>query len=105
MTIQHPHPAGKSRSLASLVILLASLLALSACETTGLGGMSGSAEQRAERLARNGQHDDAAGAYIGLATDAAGSERDRLTLLAVEQWLDAGDVNQHGRAVFVQWRC
>jgi len=99
MTIHHPHPAGKSRSLASLVILLASLLALSACETTGLGGMSGSAEQRAERLARNGQHDDAAGAYIGLATDAAGSERDRLTLLAVEQWLDAGDVTRARRSM------
>jgi outer membrane PBP1 activator LpoA protein len=92
MTNHHPHPAGKSRSLASIVVLLTSLLALSACETTGLGGFSGSGEQRAERMAQNGQHDDAAGAYIGLATNAVGADRDRLTLLAVEQWLDAGDV-------------
>jgi outer membrane PBP1 activator LpoA protein len=92
MTNHHPHPAGKSRSLASIVVLLTSLLALSACETTGLGGFSGSGEQRADRMAQNGQHDDAAGAYIGLATNAVGADRDRLTLLAVEQWLDAGDV-------------
>jgi outer membrane PBP1 activator LpoA protein len=92
MTNHHPHPAGKSRSLASIVVLLTSLLALSACETTGLGAFSGSGEQRAERMAQNGQHDDAAGAYIGLATNAVGADRDRLTLLAVEQWLDAGDV-------------
>ncbi len=94
MTNHHPHPAGKSRSLASIVVLLTSLLALSACETTGLGALSGSGEQRAERMAQNGQHDDAAGAYIGLATNAVGVDRDRLTLLAVEQWLDAGDVTR-----------
>jgi outer membrane PBP1 activator LpoA protein len=29
--------------------------------------------------------------YIGLAADAGGAERDRLTLLAIEQWLNAGD--------------
>ena len=29
--------------------------------------------------------------YISLAADAGATERDRLTLLAVEQWLDAGD--------------
>jgi len=29
--------------------------------------------------------------YISLAADASAAERDRLTLLAVEQWLDAGD--------------
>jgi outer membrane PBP1 activator LpoA protein len=92
MMNHHPYPAGKSRSLASVVVLLTSLLALSACETTGIDRSSGSGEQRAERLAQNGQHDDAAGAYIGLATNAVGVERDRLTLLAVEQWLDAGDV-------------
>lgn len=94
MTNPHRHPAGKSRSLASVVVLLTTLLVLSSCGTTGFGGLSGSGENRAERLARDGRHDDAAGAYIGLATDAVGVERDRLTLLAVEQWLDAGDVNR-----------
>ena len=56
--------------------------------------MSGSGERRAERMAHNGQHEDAAGAYIGLAATADIGERDRLTLLAVEQWLDAGDVSR-----------
>ena len=67
------------------------MLCLSACETTGIGG---SGEGRAERLARNGQYADAAGVYIGLAANQVGIERDRLTLLAVEQWLDAGDVTR-----------
>jgi len=79
-------------------MLVGCLLLLSGCETTGFSGLSGSGEQRAERLARNGEHGDAASAYIGLATDAVGSERDRLTLLAVEQWLDAGDVERAQRA-------
>jgi outer membrane PBP1 activator LpoA protein len=48
-------------------------------------------EGRAQRLASNGDHHEAADIYIALAVDAVGSERDRLTLLAVEQWLDAGD--------------
>ena len=61
--------------------------------------MLGSGERRAERLAQNGQHDDAAGAYIGLAATADIGERDRLTLLAVEQWLDAGDVSRARRAL------
>jgi outer membrane PBP1 activator LpoA protein len=57
-----------------------------------MGGLSGSGEQRAERMAQNGEHDEAADAYIVLATNAVGIEHARLTLLAVEQWLDAGDV-------------
>jgi outer membrane PBP1 activator LpoA protein len=87
----HRHPAYQPRRLASIVALLVSLFVLTACETTG-GGFGGSAENRAERLARAGDHGEAAGAYMGLAVDAIGSERDRLTLLAVEQYLDAGDI-------------
>jgi len=92
------HPAGKSHSLASIVALLLLSLAMAACGTTGFGGLSGSGEHRAERLAQEGRHNDAAGTYIGLATDATGPERDRLSLLAVEQWLDAGDVSRAQRA-------
>ncbi len=99
MTNPYRHPAGKSRSLASVVVLLTVLLSISACGTTGFGGMSGSGERRAERMAQNGQHEDAAGAYIGLAATAEIGERDRLTLLAVEQWLDAGDVSRARRAL------
>jgi len=86
------HPAREARSLASTIALLIAALILAGCETTGLGGLTGGGEGRAERLARNGEHAESAGAYIGLASDAVGVERDRLTLLAVEQWLDAGDV-------------
>jgi outer membrane PBP1 activator LpoA protein len=88
------HPARERRSLASAVILVLSLFALGACDTTGGGGVSASAESRAERLASNGDHADAASAYMGLAVDAVGSERDRYTLLAVEQFLDAGDITR-----------
>ncbi len=86
------HPAYLRRRLASTATLLFALLALAACETTGMGSLGGSGENRAERLARAGEHAEAAGMYMGLAVDAAGAERDRLTLLAVEQYLDAGDV-------------
>jgi len=75
--------------MASIIALLIALSALAGCET---GGLTGSGEDRAERLGRNGEHSESASAYIVLASEAIGSERDRLTLLAVEQWLDAGDV-------------
>lgn len=86
------HPAREPRLLASIAVLLITLVTLGGCETTGIGGMSMSGEGRAERLALKGDHAESAGAYIALASEAAGTERDRLTLLAVEQWLDAGDV-------------
>jgi len=85
------HPACERRLLASIVIILASFLVLSGCETSGGVSRGGSSENRAERMARNGEHAMAASAYMGLAVDAIGSERDRYTLLAVEQYLDAGD--------------
>ena len=86
------HPAREARLLASLALLLIALGTLSGCETTGLGGIGLSGEGRAERLALNGEHAEAASSYLALASEAVGTERDRLTLLAVEQWLDAGDV-------------
>lgn len=84
------HPACERRSLASIVLVLASLLVLNGCESTG-GAFGGSGESRAERMADNSEHAAAAGAYMGLAVNAVGEERDRYTLLAVEQYLDAGD--------------
>lgn len=77
----------KASRLAAL-LCAGALCLLAACETTG-PRVSG--EQRAENLARSGQHAEAAAYYIDLATRAAGEERDRLALLATEQWLDAGD--------------
>ena len=71
---------------------VAILLLAGGCATTDLSGWPGSqTERRAENLARNGRYEDAASVYIGLAGRAIGDERDRLTLLAVEQWLNAGD--------------
>jgi len=80
------HSAGRSLSL------LFAMLILSACATSDFGGFSGGQnERRAVIYSQNNQFDDAAGVYIGLAARASGQERDRLTLLAVEQWLFAGD--------------
>jgi len=73
-----------------MFVLLCTALLLSACVTPG--GLSGSGEGRAVRLANDGQHAEAASAYIVLASESLGEERDRLTLLAVEQWLDAEDL-------------
>jgi outer membrane PBP1 activator LpoA protein len=98
MVLNFQHPAGKPSSLASVLALLTATLLLGACETTLYTGLSGSGENRASSMAENGQHSDAAGEYIGLAANAVGSERDRLTLLAVEQWLDAGDISRAQRA-------
>lgn len=97
--INRKHPASVARSLASLIGLALMLFALSGCETTGFSSMSGlSGEARAERLASDGRHADAASEYIGLASASSGAERDRLTLLAVEQWLDAGDIARASNA-------
>ncbi len=74
------------------VIAFFTTLTLTACATSDFGGFSGSQnERRAEVYAQNNQYDEAANVYVGLASDASGPERDRLTLLAVEQWLFAGD--------------
>jgi outer membrane PBP1 activator LpoA protein len=84
--------AGNCRSA---IALLAVTVILSSCATgdfSGVGGPRG--EARAERQARDGRNDDAAGTYIGLAAHASGDEQTRLTLLAVEQWLYAGDARR-----------
>ncbi len=92
MTKSPRHPARERSLVASLLALLLLTLTLAGCGSSGIGGFGGKpGETRAERLSKNDQHEDAARIYIGLAAGAAGVERDRLTLLAVEQWLDAGD--------------
>jgi len=74
------------------LVLLTAMSLLGGCAVTDFSGIPrGQSEQRAANLARQGQHDDAAAMYIGMASDASGLLRDRLTLLASEQWLDAGD--------------
>ncbi len=85
------HPARQWNRKASTAAVLLLTLVVAACGTTGGGGFGGAAEARAARLAQAGEFQEAAGAYIGLAAAASGSERDRLTLLAVDNWLDAGD--------------
>ena len=85
--------------LAGVMVAAAALLA--GCATGDFGGIAGSgSERRAEMLRDDGRHDEAAGIYIGLASEASGIERDRLTLLAIEQWLDAGDGRRARTAMF-----
>ncbi len=68
------------------------LIALAGCATSDISSWPGTqSERRAQSLAANGRFQDSASVYIGLAGRAVGQERDRLTLLAVEQWLNAGD--------------
>lgn len=76
---------------AGLLLLVA--VGLGGCATGG-GWSTGAAEERAARLAFNGEYVEAADIYIGLASDAEGEARDRLTLLAAEQWLNAGDASR-----------
>jgi outer membrane PBP1 activator LpoA protein len=96
------HPARRAGQQASVgttlirrlqYLTIAAAIAVFAGGCAAPGGSFGgaAAERRAESLAQSGQYSDAAGAYIGLAASASGTERDRLTLLAVEQWLFAGD--------------
>ena len=94
------HPARVTRYLARFAVMLLATLTLTACESTGGGYGGRSGEGRAERLAQNGDHQDAAAVYTDLAASAVGSDRDRLALLAVEQWLDAGDATR-ARNAFV----
>jgi len=84
-----------AKTFRSAAALLAVATILSACATGDFSGYGGSqGEARAEREARNGRYADAAGTYIGLAAVAYGDEQTRLTLLAIEQWLYAGDARR-----------
>jgi len=92
MTKNPRHPARERSSVTSIVTLICLSFVLGACQSTGVGSWgSAPGEGRAARLAANGDHREAAVAYNTLASEAADSEKDRLTMLAVEQWLDAGD--------------
>ena len=91
----------QSQNLRLAAWLSLSLLLVSCATTDSPGGRpSASPEGRAQQMAAEGQHQEAAAAYIALATDAAGRERDRLTLLAIEQWLDAGDGRRARTAMY-----
>ncbi len=76
---------------ASFVGLLLIGLLAAGCQTTPATGDYRQAEARADALAESGRHQDAARIYIALAGETQGEERNRLTLLAVDEWLLAGD--------------
>lgn len=100
VSLARHYPARERIRLASVAALLLVVFVVAGCETTGFGGFQiTSGEGRAARLAEMGDHAAAAGVYIGLAAETAGAERDRLTLLAVEQWLEAGDAARARRAL------
>ena len=81
MTNYRPHPARDSSPVASIIGWALLALTIAGCETTSVRGPSG--EARAEWLAANGQHADAAGVYIGLATERMGEDRARLSLIHI----------------------
>ena len=83
----------------NVIALLALTAILSACATGDFTGFGSRGEARAEREARSGRYADAAGTYIGLASNAVGDEQSRLTLLAIEQWLYAGDARRARNAL------
>ena len=87
------HPAHVESTLARLATVLLVSLILGSCAATGglWTGLPG--EGRAERFAQDGEHQDAADIYIALAADSTGLDRDRLTMLAVEQWLDVSRIS------------
>ncbi len=82
----------------SALLLLLAITMLSACATGDIGGRV-RGESRAEQEASSGLHADAAGTYIGLAAGESGDEQTRLTLLAIEQWLYAGDARRARNAL------
>lgn len=88
--ILHLQTPNQQLSRIAFRLLLPTLLVLTAgCVTTA--PTADAPEQRAASHAVSGDHQTAAILYSELASAATGPERDRLTLLAVEQWLDAGD--------------
>ena len=89
-----------AKQCCAAAMLLAFVAMLSACATGDFYGTSASqGVPRAEREARSGRYSDAAGTYIGLAALATGDEQTRLTLLAIEQWLYAGDARRARNAL------
>lgn len=90
------HPARQGFGTARLLpLIMAAALALAGCQTTTGGGvLPASGEVRAARQAEQGEAAESAATYIGLAAGEIGPERDRLTLLATEQWLIAGDMTR-----------
>ena len=101
MIRRSPTSCPRSTLAASVIALLIALTTLAGAKQPVSRGVTRAGEGRAERLARHGEHAEAAGAYIALASEAIGSERDRLTLLAVEQWLDAGDAGSRQQRILM----
>ncbi len=91
MKLQSNHQHKRSR--APIALLLSVSLFISACATTGGSFSSSPGESRAERLARNGDYNEAAEMYRDLAATRTGIEQQRLNLLAVQKWLDAGNLS------------
>jgi outer membrane PBP1 activator LpoA protein len=99
MNMTNTHPARRGAKLASALAALLGLLVLAGCATTGMGSLPNlDSEGRAQRAAQDGEYADAAAIYIGLAGATSGAARDRLTMLAVEQWLNAGDLTRASNA-------
>jgi len=73
-----------------LCAALAAALLVAACSLVKPAETVVDKQQRAQRLAGEGKHSDAARAYAELATEAP-ADRDSYELLSAEQWVLAGD--------------
>ena len=85
-----------ARGYRSVLVLLALAITLSSCATGGPASSRGAeqGESRATSEASGGRYTAAAETYMELAASALGDEQTRLTLLAIEQWLYAGDARR-----------
>src|SRR5690606_32026971 len=94
------HRMNTSRSFRIVARNALAALALALVAACAAQGPSASGpEQRARQAAERGDHERAAAEYVNLAEGAEEATRDRFVLLAVEQWLEAGD-GRRARAAF-----
>lgn len=90
VTSRRPRPARSPRLAPYAALYATLLLALAACSLVREPAAE-SGPGRAQRLAQEGKHAQAARSYAELAS-AEPAEHDNYELLAAEQWLAAGDV-------------
>ena len=86
------HLAGILRRLPNILSISLLVFILAACQSSGINRLTSTGENRALELAYDARHEEAAIIYMSLANDANRIEKKRLRLLAIEQWLDAGNL-------------
>ena len=93
------HLAGILKRLLNILSISLLIFFLAACQSSGVNRLTSSGESRAIELANEARHEEAANIYIKLANNSNRIEKKRLRFLAVEQWLDAGNLNEAEKAM------